>query len=407
MYAVNEKLKSENELKRAKIRRFLSILCSFAKESEQESEDTSTAKAATSEGADEEQQIKRLKIGRAILALPEMQTVKPKPETMSSSKDNWSTGYSSKSLKSSGSKSKSKHSKAIVVDEAIVLKSCATCSLTKDQHTLALCDRCHLHYHLYCLDPPLRRMPKKTRFGGWQCSNCTEKDQEEEELIESALERAESASTPSVAESPSTAATEVGNTSRGGTRKLRENPKSAVKYEDELNSQMAINPIGGLSTGGSHSSSRARSRGRSGGGGTTSNGTASVASNRRGRRPTTTATSSEGAAAKASTPTTPAEGKGRKRKRDKSVANSLSKDEDEVVILSPEEEGVAATNCLDTSTEPAAPVAPAAPLPAAAEEEVVILASGSKATASASKRPAPAEVCNGCNEEAQPKQSVR
>lgn len=392
MFAVSEKLKNENELKRAKIRRLLSILCSFAKETDQDSEGTSAAKAVSSE-SDEEQQIKRLKIGRAILALPEMQTVKPKPETSPSSADNWSNGYSS-NLKSSNGKSKSKLGKSVVTDEAILLKSCATCSLTKDQHTLALCDRCHLHYHLYCLDPPLRRMPKKTRFGGWMCSNCYEKDQEEEELIESALERAESASTPSVAESPSTAP-ESGTSSRGGTRKLRENPKSAVKYEDELNSQMAIYPGGGLS-GGNTNNSRARSRARSG---STSNGNAS-SSGRRVRKGKTT--SSEEAAAK-STPPPTVEAKSRKRKRDKSVDNSSSKDEDES-ILSPEESVSA-----DTSTEPTSSSnVPTATLPLVADEddEVVILPT-SKSSSSASKRPAPAEVCNGCKEEAQPKQSVR
>ncbi|CAG2166972.1 unnamed protein product [Oppiella nova] len=55
---------------------------------------------------------------------------------------------------------------------------CGICHQTKDQHQLALCDSCHLYYHLYCLDPPLSRMPKKTRFGGWQCSECTEQQQD-------------------------------------------------------------------------------------------------------------------------------------------------------------------------------------------------------------------------------------
>ncbi|RWS27568.1 PHD finger protein 14-like isoform X3 [Leptotrombidium deliense] len=57
-----------------------------------------------------------------------------------------------------------------------VIKICGTCRKTQDQHQLALCDSCKLYYHLYCLDPPLSRMPKKTRFGGWQCSDCTEKE---------------------------------------------------------------------------------------------------------------------------------------------------------------------------------------------------------------------------------------
>lgn len=54
-------------------------------------------------------------------------------------------------------------------------KECGTCKKNADQHLLALCDSCKLHFHIGCLDPPLTRIPKKTRFGGWQCSDCTDK----------------------------------------------------------------------------------------------------------------------------------------------------------------------------------------------------------------------------------------
>lgn len=54
-------------------------------------------------------------------------------------------------------------------------KECGSCHKSVDQHLLALCDSCRLHFHLYCLDPPLTRMPKKTRFGGWQCSDCSDR----------------------------------------------------------------------------------------------------------------------------------------------------------------------------------------------------------------------------------------
>ncbi|XP_046684321.1 PHD finger protein 14 isoform X1 [Homalodisca vitripennis] len=49
---------------------------------------------------------------------------------------------------------------------------CGICSRTNDQHLMAKCDTCHLHYHLGCLNPPLTRMPKKTKLMGWQCSEC-------------------------------------------------------------------------------------------------------------------------------------------------------------------------------------------------------------------------------------------
>lgn len=58
---------------------------------------------------------------------------------------------------------------------------CGKCGTVKDQHLLALCDTCHAYFHIYCLDPPLTRVPKKTKFGGWQCSDCSERDEEEQE----------------------------------------------------------------------------------------------------------------------------------------------------------------------------------------------------------------------------------
>lgn len=53
-----------------------------------------------------------------------------------------------------------------------VLYSCGICKKNYDQHLLLLCDTCKLHYHLGCLDPPLTRMPKKTKNSYWQCSEC-------------------------------------------------------------------------------------------------------------------------------------------------------------------------------------------------------------------------------------------
>ncbi|XP_060867719.1 PHD finger protein 14 isoform X1 [Metopolophium dirhodum] len=49
---------------------------------------------------------------------------------------------------------------------------CGICGRTNDQHLLAKCDTCYLYYHLGCLNPPLTRMPKKTKLFGWQCSEC-------------------------------------------------------------------------------------------------------------------------------------------------------------------------------------------------------------------------------------------
>ncbi|KAI8778311.1 PHD finger protein 14 [Biomphalaria glabrata] len=54
----------------------------------------------------------------------------------------------------------------------ILINQCGICHSTTDQHLLAKCDSCKKHYHLGCLDPPLTRMPKKTKLFGWQCSYC-------------------------------------------------------------------------------------------------------------------------------------------------------------------------------------------------------------------------------------------
>ncbi|CAE1289380.1 PHD finger protein 14 [Acanthosepion pharaonis] len=55
---------------------------------------------------------------------------------------------------------------------APAIQHCGICKKSTDQHLLAKCDSCSKHYHLGCLDPPLSRMPKKTKLQGWQCSEC-------------------------------------------------------------------------------------------------------------------------------------------------------------------------------------------------------------------------------------------
>lgn len=103
----------------------------------------------------------------------------------------------------------------------INIVECGICKRTNDQHQMALCDSCLLHYHLYCLDPPLTRMPKKTRFGGWQCSDCTEmQDQSSNE---------EDASNQSIVD--------------GAKRKLREHVKGPNKFEPDDQSMSGTSGI--------------------------------------------------------------------------------------------------------------------------------------------------------------------
>lgn len=57
-----------------------------------------------------------------------------------------------------------------------LMHECNICAKRTDQHLLAKCDTCHLHYHLGCLNPPLSRHPKKSKLYGWQCSECVKSD---------------------------------------------------------------------------------------------------------------------------------------------------------------------------------------------------------------------------------------
>ncbi|XP_036371615.1 PHD finger protein 14 isoform X2 [Megalops cyprinoides] len=63
-----------------------------------------------------------------------------------------------------------------------VLYSCGICKKNQDQHLLLLCDTCKLYYHLGCLDPPLTRMPKKTKNSYWQCSECDQASSDEADI---------------------------------------------------------------------------------------------------------------------------------------------------------------------------------------------------------------------------------
>lgn len=56
--------------------------------------------------------------------------------------------------------------------ESVFFHQCGICHKTKQQHLMAKCDSCKKHFHLGCLNPPLTRMPKKTKLFGWQCSFC-------------------------------------------------------------------------------------------------------------------------------------------------------------------------------------------------------------------------------------------
>lgn len=212
----NEQMKSLNETARSKIRHYLSVLSSFNIQNISSplysSSSSSLLSSSFNSSVEDINRIKTLKLGQKILNLPEMQG-----------------NYCDKVINPLPISNTIKNSKGASKKE-FLLNECTTCKKSKEQHLMALCDSCNLYYHLYCLDPPLRRMPKKTRFGGWQCSNCTENEENEMED----LNKSESQNgTLSSNNDDSTATSDIqlsSNTSN--KRKLRENPKAVSKYAD-------------------------------------------------------------------------------------------------------------------------------------------------------------------------------
>lgn len=69
------------------------------------------------------------------------------------------------------------------VSEPLQLNECGICRQRRDQHLLAKCDTCHLYYHMNCLNPPLSRLPKKSKLYGWQCSECDKSSESELEEV--------------------------------------------------------------------------------------------------------------------------------------------------------------------------------------------------------------------------------
>ncbi|ERL93923.1 hypothetical protein D910_11209 [Dendroctonus ponderosae] len=67
--------------------------------------------------------------------------------------------------------------------EPLQLNECGICRQRRDQHLLAKCDTCHLYYHMNCLNPPLSRLPKKSKLYGWQCSECDKSSESEVEEV--------------------------------------------------------------------------------------------------------------------------------------------------------------------------------------------------------------------------------
>ncbi|CAG5130457.1 unnamed protein product, partial [Candidula unifasciata] len=63
-------------------------------------------------------------------------------------------------------RTRSPSKKETATSSSALINQCGVCHKTTEQHLLAKCDRCNKHYHLGCLEPPLTRMPKKTKLYG-------------------------------------------------------------------------------------------------------------------------------------------------------------------------------------------------------------------------------------------------
>uniref|UniRef100_A0A094ZYU3 PHD finger protein 14 n=1 Tax=Schistosoma haematobium TaxID=6185 RepID=A0A094ZYU3_SCHHA len=66
-----------------------------------------------------------------------------------------------------------KCSSIVTCESENVILECMMCHGLQDQHLITSCDTCGKAFHLACLDPPLLRMPKRSKLYGWQCSFCT------------------------------------------------------------------------------------------------------------------------------------------------------------------------------------------------------------------------------------------
>lgn len=57
-------------------------------------------------------------------------------------------------------------------DARLSANSARTPVQISDQHLLIFCDTCKHHYHLACLDPPLKRMPILRKAETFECADC-------------------------------------------------------------------------------------------------------------------------------------------------------------------------------------------------------------------------------------------
>lgn len=65
-------------------------------------------------------------------------------------------------------------------EEKLEYLPCSICgqNVEDDEEKLIQCESCHEAYHIFCLDPPLKKIPKES----WWCDKCKVKKEEEEKV---------------------------------------------------------------------------------------------------------------------------------------------------------------------------------------------------------------------------------
>lgn len=62
--------------------------------------------------------------------------------------------------------------------DPLIPKICHTCQKEDNPKLMPFCESCSHYYHIGCLDPPLEKVPKTSKFYKWTCSDCNEKEEE-------------------------------------------------------------------------------------------------------------------------------------------------------------------------------------------------------------------------------------
>lgn len=109
--------------------------------------------------------------------------------------------------------------------DPLPLNECGLCRQKRDQHLLAKCDTCHLYYHLNCLNPPLTRLPKKSKLYGWQCSECDKTSDSEVEEVKTPRRTKSKYSKETLSDA---------NTSQDNTPKLKIKPVEPLPKEPRV-----------------------------------------------------------------------------------------------------------------------------------------------------------------------------